>query len=215
MRLVGSTDNEASFAALRIMTGGLTSPKAAKIINYAVRCMNENEAYIEIGTYTGFTLCAASYQNTRVCIGIDDLSMKDFVSLENVVKEKEKVRAKIEANISSMNNKKIWFFEQDFRTIDKISFDPDTLKVGVCYVDGYHDFEQTNAALKWIEPQLADEAIIIVDDMHIPPVYGAVLEHIMNHHYFLLFSAMHTPDDCQLDEYIATGLAVIQYRRNL
>lgn len=214
MRLVGSTDNESSFAALRMITGGLTSPKTAKIINYAVRCAGENEAYVEIGTYTGFTLCAASYQNSRVCVGIDDLSMKDFVSLENVVKEKERVREKIISNMSIMNNKKLWFIEQDFRMIESVKFEPDTLKIGVAYIDGYHDFEQTSEALKWIEPQLADEAIVIVDDMHIPPVYGATLEHIMNPHYYLIFHAMHTPDDMQLDEYIATGLAVIQYKRN-
>jgi predicted O-methyltransferase YrrM len=176
--------------------------------------MDENEAYMEIGTYTGYTLCAAGYQNTRVCVGIDDLSMADFVKSEYLNAKQEEVRNTIHANMSRMMNKRIFFIESDFRKVDKVHFDPPTLKIGVAYLDGYHDYAQTKQAIEWTIPQLSDEAIIIMDDVHLPGVYGAIMETVLQPRFYLLFLAMHSPEDWALDEYISTGLAVIQYKRN-
>jgi len=216
MRLICSQEGEESFHALRMQTGGLSSPKIAKIINYASKCCDpKTEVYVEIGTYSGYTLAAAGYQNNTQCIGIDDLSMKDFYSDAILEEKKEDCRKMIAKSISLVRNGAINFVEKDFRMIERLDFQPDPKKIAVFYIDGYHSYEQTKLGFEWGEPQLADEAIIIVDDLHMPQVYRSVLEQVFNGKYTILALMKHTPEDgdTTLDEYISTGLAVLYYKR--
>jgi predicted O-methyltransferase YrrM len=194
---------------------GLSSPKTAKIINYAVKCCDKDkECYVEIGTYSGYTLCCAAYQNNVPCVGIDDLSLADFTCPEILEQKKAEVRKKIKNNIAKMVwNKSISFFEHDFRQV-KLQF-PEPRTIGTLYIDGYHNYDQTMAAFEWAEPMLSDEAIIICDDVQLQQVEIAVLEKVFNGKYKLALFAAHVADgnDMTLDENISTGIAVLQYRR--
>lgn len=216
MRLVTSSDGEGTFYAMRDRMEGLSSPKTAKIINYAAKCCNpETESYVEIGSYTGFTLCAASFQNSVPCVGFDDLSMVDFCDESTRAKKQEEVRAKIQSNIASMKwNKNISFFEEDFRKVD-LKYDGKDRTIGVFYIDGYHSYDQTIAAFNWGLPKLSDEAIIIVDDAHLLQVETAVLEQVFAGKFKLALFAANVPEsnDLTLDEGISTGIAVLQFRR--
>lgn len=218
MRLLCSTEGEEPFHVLRMATGGLSSPKTAKIINYASKCCGVEDAYVEIGTYSGYTLCAAGYQTLTTCVGIDDLSMEDFCRPEQNEEMKVKIRELIKTNLSRLHNQKnMMFIERDFRTIEKLMFQPDSKKIGVFYIDGFHDYEQTKRAFEWGEPQFADEAIIIMDDIHMPEVYAVALEKAQDvAHYDMLVLTKNSLQNrnVTLDEYISTGLAVFHYRRN-
>jgi predicted O-methyltransferase YrrM len=217
MRLLCSTEGEEPFHALRMMTGGLSSPKIAKIINYACKCCDYGkEAYVEIGTYSGYTLAAAAYQNNTTCVGIDDLSMDDFFANDEWREQGRKdCREMIKKAMGLVKNKNVMFVEEDFRKIDKLEFKPDPRKIGVLYIDGFHSYEQTTQAFTWAEPQFADEAIVICDDVNLPQVYRAVVEQALTGKYVIDILAKHTTDDFDvtLDQYISTGLAVLHYVR--
>jgi predicted O-methyltransferase YrrM len=217
MRLLCSQEGEEPFHVLRMITGGLSSPKTAKIINFAAKCCDVGDAYVEIGTYSGYTLCAAGYQTMTTCAGIDDLSMDDLYHPDEKEAMKEKIRQRIQDNLSRLHNRQnMMFIERDFRTIEKLEFRPDAKKIAVLYIDGFHDFEQTNKAFEWAEPQLADEAIVILDDLHIPTVYDSVMKQIKDSDkYEIVVLAKNELQDrnMTLDEYISTGLAVLHYRR--
>ena len=210
MPLLCSTENEEAFHALRMVTGGLSAPKVAKIINYASKCCEENEIYCEFGTFTGYTLCSAVYQTRTKCVGIDDLSMTDFYSPEKLEEAKTEIRNKIIKNIDWIRNKEhVLFFEKDFRTIT-LEMEK---KIGVLYIDGKHTYEQTMQAFEWADPMLADNAVVIVDDLNIHGVQQSVMSQLENGKYWLLLWALGTPefDDGfhTLDQYIQTGLGVL------
>lgn len=221
MQLMCSTENEEPFHSMRMIMGGLTAPKIAKIINYAVKCCDKDDAYVEIGTFSGFSLMAAAYQNNITCVGIDDLSiLKEtcFYALDEIETARQKCRETIEKGKTLVRNPNVMFIERDFRTIGKLEFKPTDKKIAVLYIDGYHSTEQTKAAFYWAEPQLADNSIIILDDLHMAEVYQATLEMVATGKYFLLLLASHTTDQYDnhhtLDEYISTGIAVLQYKGN-
>jgi predicted O-methyltransferase YrrM len=216
MRLLCSQEGEEPFHTMRMITGGLSSPKTAKIINFASKCCDREDAYVEIGTYSGYTLCAAGYQTQTTCVGIDDLSMDDLYHPEQKEEMKEKIRQRIKDNVSRLHNRhNMIFIEQDFRTIKNLEFKPDTKKIAVFYIDGFHDYQQTRMAFEWAEPQLADNAIIIMDDLHMKTVYAAAMDMALTGKYEVLLLAKHEPMDrnVTLDEYISTGLAVLEYKR--
>jgi len=217
MRLVCSSEGEMPFHAMRADMDGLSSPKTAKIINYAVKCCDkESECYVEIGTYSGYTLCTAAYQNNVCCVGIDDLSMIDFAHPDDLPNKREIVRKQIQSNIARMTwNTNISFFEHDFRNVT-LKFPDKERTIGVFYIDGYHTYEQTKQAFEWGEPQLSDEAIVIVDDCNLAHVEIAVLEQVLAGKFKLCFFGAHVTNeiDMTLDENISTGLAVLQYRRS-
>jgi len=219
MELLCSSENEAQFHALRMQMHGLTSPKIAKIINYAVKCCDKNDAYVEIGTFSGYSLIAAAYQNNIMCVGIDPLTIEKetcFYQVAEIEALKQKCRDSIEIGRNFIRNPNVIFLEKDFRTIEKLEFKPEDKKIAVLYIDGYHDVEQTKGAFNWAEPQFAKNAIIILDDLHMQEVYQATLEMVGTGKYYLLLLASHTTDMYDnhhtLDEYISTGIAVLQYK---
>lgn len=220
MNLLCNSENEAQLHALRCFTRGLSGVKTAKIINYASRCCYANECYVEIGVYTGFTLCAAGYQNVTHCIGIDDFSLDDFYDQKDPEQVKKVFRDSVNNNIAHIRNPNIQFIEADFRNValDLESGNNKKIKsIGVLYLDGCHTTEQTIEGFKWAEPMLSDDAVIILDDSDQLRVEKAVGQIILEGNCRLLIHAIHTRDphmvDVVLDEGICTGLTVLHYKR--
>jgi len=161
---VCSDQGEAEFAAIRVMTCGLSSQKFGKIINYAVKCMDPRNIYCEIGTFTGYTLLCAALHNSRQCLGIDNFS-STFYSPETA----KNVRARVHANLGHFSFPNVSFVEEDYK---KVALDGD--RIGVFLVDAEHTREECFNCLEWGHRYLAPYAIVFVDDISACGVYGGV-----------------------------------------
>jgi len=144
--------NFETFASIQDATHGWAAKGLMYVLNRALSFMDDNEDYLEIGTYGGRSVIAALKDNNRIAHVIDPFMVTG-----------EAVRPS-------------WFAQtKAFGIRDRIclhevlaeEFDAELPPIGVFFYDGNHDSGHTYEALKKFEPFLADRAIIIVDDFGI------------------------------------------------
>ena len=132
---------------------GMLSIKKQRLLSLAFGLLDEDEAYFEIGTYRGKSLLSAMLGNPpRPVFACDNFSQFDDNSFDIV-----------QQNLAKYDLKdRVVFYNCDFLE----SFDPSRLPVpiGLYFYDGAHDFTSQYEAIKRIEPFLADEALVLVDD---------------------------------------------------
>lgn len=163
-----------TFETLKILTGGTTSTRIAKLLNFAVSQMDKDETYVEVGVFAGTTLISAAHVNGKRCIGIDNYNpeyMKGMGCIPQVVRDR------CVHNINSTNCGAI-LIEKDFREVTKEDI---CYPVAVSFVDGTHNFESVMDNLKWLEPMLADEAIIVFDDVNYAEVSQSIFVWLHTH----------------------------------
>jgi predicted O-methyltransferase YrrM len=137
---------------------GKLSLKKQQLLNLAYRLLPDDEAYLEVGTYHGKSLLSALIGNPlRPTIACDNFSEFDVNSLTITLENLRKYDL----------DDAVTFYDCDFREI----FTPERLPepIGLYFYDGAHDEESQYLAIKLVEPFLADEALIIVDDWRFAP----------------------------------------------
>ena len=131
---------------------GLARENNLALLNLAASLLPEGESYVEVGSYRGTSLVAALRENDAHAVAIDDFSLGDGS------------REQLEANLARFGLAgRPEILEGDFEKILR----GDALggrRVGVYYYDAGHTYEQQLAGLRLIEPHLADEALLVVDD---------------------------------------------------
>lgn len=199
------------YSSMRFMTGGLTSYRTAKLLNYSASILDDDECYLEIGVFTGYTLMAAHYYNAKVCIGIDHFNSFGI--------DPEVVKNQCKKNIEYMSrsqNQGVLVIDSDFKDVTKEMIGR---SIGALFVDGGHSYEETRDQVDWATPLLSDQAVILFDDLCFAGVKQAVDEIMKRPGHELLFYAkpyyvgegFYTDRDRVLN----TGLAVVGYRRNI
>lgn len=163
------------FETLKIITGGTTSPRIAKLLNFAVSQMNNDETYVEVGVFSGATLVSAAHVNRKRCIGIDKYDKDEILSMGA---DPDFVLSRCIHNIEATNCG-AQLIQKDFRDVTKEEI---AYPVAVAFVDGRHDFRDVTDNLKWLEPLLADEAIIVFDDVNYAEVTHAIFVWLQEHH---------------------------------
>lgn len=211
--LLMSSAGDAPFASLRILTHGMSGVRTAKIINFACKCMGKDEFYIEVGTFSGYSLISAGYQLNSMCVGIDDLSMKEVMKSEHIQNGKELVKSTLLRNMSEYGSVNLKFIESDFRAISLM--DESKGKLAVLFIDGDHTYADVKEAMEKFSPFLADDALIIFDDVQ----FGGIPKYIheMHDQYDMLAYLVSTVNDhdrdvhmnMSLDERIANGICVM------
>lgn len=206
--LFGSKDDEI-FITLRILLGGMCSHRLAKLLNYACRFQESNERYLEIGTFTGFTLFSAGYESGRQFIGIDNFS-EDF-SLPF------SVRGRLEENIKRYPGGGYTVIESDFRTVELGRFLVDGAKIGVFLIDGKHTYEDVVESVSWAKDYLSDNALIVFDDLNVPGIRAAIEEVKKDPRFEEIFFAnsfySSAPDrGISSDKYIHNGFSLVTFR---
>lgn len=132
---------------------GMTSPRKQCLLNIAYGLLAEDEAYLEVGTYHGKSLISAMLNNpSRATYACDNFSEFD-VNCFNITKDN--------LLLYGFQNR-VTFFDMDFHNIYTASRLP--CKLGVYFYDGAHDYQSQFDAIQLVEPFLADEALVIVDD---------------------------------------------------
>jgi predicted O-methyltransferase YrrM len=185
---------------LLTQTGGMASENKLAVLNLAAQYLADGEVYLEAGAWRGTSICAAALDNaTGRFVTVDDFSAfggpKDEC-LENIEKWAE-------GNVE-LCDQDIWTFLQD---------PPFVEPVGVFFYDAGHEFWDQWKALAAIEPLLADEALIVVDDASWAFVAAANTAFVRSHPRFQFVARypMTSPNGPRW----WNGLDVIAYRRVL
>ncbi len=157
---------------------GMSSENIRFLINETVRRFAKNGVYLEVGTYNGCSLLSAALFNPSTrCIGIDNFSQFNL-NRENYLIFKENLD-------KFLNPKNIEFYNQDYRECFKYLFSKESsLKANVYYYDGKHTYEDQMSGLKSILPHLAEECVILVDDINWPYVEEANRDFIKENNDF-------------------------------
>lgn len=203
------------FATLRIVTHGMSGVRTAKILNFAAKCMAPGEFYLEVGTFSGYTLISAGYQLNALCIGVDDLSMNGLVKPEDKENKKNCVRAILNRNLAEYGTVNTRFVELSFR---EMGLTEDSKgKLSVLFIDGDHTSEEVKETLEKFMPYLSKDAVLVFDDVQFGGISSYIAELMSNGEYEMLAYLVSTPHEHDktlhqnmfLDEHIANGICVM------
>lgn len=137
---------------------GMLSIKKQMLLNLAFALLPEDEAYLEVGTYKGKSLLSALIGNPpRIVYACDDFSLFEGNTLETT--QENLARYEFQDAVT--------FYNMDFEKL----YAPEHLSkpIGLYFYDGAHDDHSQYVAIKNIEPFLADQALVLVDDWRFAP----------------------------------------------
>ncbi len=204
---------------IKLLAGGTTSARIAKLLNFAVSQMDDSECYLEVGVFTGSTLCSAGYVNEKHCIGIDNYLPEHMIQMTHLTPEQ--IQQRCQLNINCMLPRKSKLIVKDFRQVTPEEIG---MPVAVSFIDGTHDYTSVLENLYWLEPILADHAILIFDDINYIEVSLAI-ERWMNlkaPNYDMMAYVKpyygHNGNNVNLnslrDRFINNGVCVMRYHRD-
>jgi predicted O-methyltransferase YrrM len=153
------------FAPILADVGGLARENNLALLNLAASCLGEGESYVEVGSFKGLSLIAAMLGNTGDFVGIDDFSLS------------EGNRPLLEANLRRYGLTGHAILEGDAFELLRRGTLGDR-RVGVYYYDAAHDYRSQLRGLRLVEPHLAEDALLIVDDTDWPQVARAMRDYL-------------------------------------
>ena len=129
----------------------------ACLINKAVRNMPDDQCFVNVGVWHGFTFLAGMLGNAeKTCIGIDNFT------------EFGGPRAEFRKRFLDAKSDNHEFFDMDYKWYFNKFHVKQSKNIGVYIYDGSHDYQNQLDGLKIAEPFFADNAIILVDDTNWP-----------------------------------------------
>jgi predicted O-methyltransferase YrrM len=140
----------------------LAEENVLALLNLAASLLGPGESYVEVGSYYGASLIGAMRGNE----GRDFVAIDLFSFGATEVKGRKLPAASregLEANLRRFGLDGETILEGDaFEVIEGGALGD--RRVGVYYYDGAHDYDSQARGLRAIEPWLADEALLVVDD---------------------------------------------------
>ena len=170
------------------------------LLNHGAAHLDVGERYVEIGAWFAASIIGAALGNReRRFITIDDFS------------EWGGRAAACRWNLAATDTRNVTLIEGDaFAVLDAAT---DLHPVGVFFYDGDHSYDSQIRAFTAIERHLADEALVIVDDIGFPDVAAAnryVAEHRPE---FELVFRVDSPSNMEPRWW--NGIEVYKYRRGI
>lgn len=213
--LLTNPSGDAPFSTLRVATRGMSGCRTAKIINFACRCMDSDEFYLEVGTFAGYTLISAGYQNNAMCVGVDDFSLADIIQPNAIEGAKNSIREFLQKHLQAYGPANHKFVEADFRNVELS--EESKGKLAVLFIDGKHTYDEVKETIAKFEPYLSPNALLIFDDVQFNGIPKALQELWQSDNYEMLCYAVASVADGDekmhmnkyLDEYIANGICVM------
>jgi hypothetical protein len=209
-----SSDGDPTFETFKILIGGTTSTRIAKLLNFAVSQIGHDECYLETGVFTGCTLVSAHWANGRLCYGIDpyNSAMNEVsVAKPDVIRD----QARLTINHMAAEARLI---EKDFRDVKPEEI---TKKVAVSFVDARHTEQDVTDNLNWLHPLLADDALLFFDDINYLGVSIAISKWLSAHGDTYDLTAYIKPffQDEQNswsvgDRVLNNGVCILRYHKN-
>jgi len=129
---------------------GLVTENKIAMLNLAAQHLEGDEIYLEVGAWAGCSIIGAS-------LGVDHR----FVTIDNF-SEFEGTAEECRRNLERFDAHQVELLDGDaFELLASITLPG---PVGVYFYDGRHTFDDQYRSWKTIEPFLADEALVVVDD---------------------------------------------------
>jgi predicted O-methyltransferase YrrM len=157
-------DADPFYAEVLDGVGGLAKPNNLALVAAAASRLEPGESYVEVGSFKGASLIAASRAWDGDVIAIDDFSMG------------EGSRERLEKNLERFGGHAEILEGDAFELLRSGALAG--RRVGVYYYDAAHDYESQLEGLRLIEPYLADEALLIVDDSDWERVERAIADYL-------------------------------------
>jgi predicted O-methyltransferase YrrM len=149
------------FADLVETIPNLATENVLALLNLAAGLLGPGESYVEIGTYYGASLIGAMRGNEGDFVAVDGF---DFGPLEVAGRKLPRAsRDGLEANLRRFGAAAATIVEGDAFDVLEGGRLGDR-RVGVYYYDGPHGYDEQLRGLRAIEPWLADDALLVVDD---------------------------------------------------
>jgi predicted O-methyltransferase YrrM len=190
------------FAAVVERVPGFTTPAELAVLNLAARRLPAGEAYLEVGTFKGRSLAGT----------LLDAPDRPYVAVENF-QEFGMLAAESRAGLRSVLAEAAHPVTLHDGDCFAVLARPDVVPapVGVYFYDGAHTGLAHYLALGVVEPLLADEAVVLVDDASWPMVAAATRRYTDRHPGWRVLRDIRAAADH--DERWANGLLVLRYRR--
>lgn len=205
--------DDARFITLRMLTKGMTSPRIAKILYYAAHELTPNEAYVEQGTWTGFSLLSAGMDGTPLTVGIDPYDL-EFGTKEVA----NAAREQMIKNMSAYFPTNSLVIQDDFRNVNWKESPHKDKSIGVLFIDADHTYQDVLDGFSWAEGLLSETAIIVLDDIRASGADGKTVEQAMydyvNSHKGYRVEAL-VRAGLQFDQYAHNGFAILSYEKPL
>lgn len=156
---INDAENEKSKCNEDVLSvAGMSSTKCRHLLNNL--CSFPETVYLEIGTWKGSTIIAASYKNNGKFYCIDSWKSK-FKQKENpyelFLENKEKFK----------NESNIIHFKSDSWEFDKSHIKE---KVNIYFYDGDHTLEGTQKAFEYYDDLFEDQFVMLMDDWNRPHI---------------------------------------------
>lgn len=192
------------FAGVVADVAGFSTAAELAVLNLAARLLPEDEVYLEVGVFKGRSVCGA----------LVDAPDRTYLAIENFMEfgmVGEDARRELCTNLSEHAS------DFDVRLLQGDCFqilnDPSSMPgpVGVYFYDGVHTGLAHHLALALVQPLLADEALVLVDDASWPMVRRATLRFLADRADWTVLQDFRAETDD--DPVWANGLMVLRYRR--
>ena len=139
----------------------LATENVLALLNLAASLLDAGESYVEVGSFFGASLIGAMRGNEGDFVAIDRFSF-DVPEVRGRHLPKTS-RAGLEESLARFGAEQATILEGDaFELIEGGALGD--RRVGVYYWDGPHDYDPQLRGMRAIEPWLAPEALILVDD---------------------------------------------------
>lgn len=183
---------------------GWTTENGMALLALAARHLGDGEAYVEVGTFKGRSLCGAAFEAERgTFYGIENF--REFFM------DAPGARDELEANVARFTDPgRVRIVAGDaFDLLRRPGAVPEP--VGVYFYDGAHERLAHYLALGVAEQHLADEALVVVDDAGWPLVAAATRRYVRRHPGYELLFALEA--EYENDPRWHNGVWVLRYRR--
>jgi hypothetical protein len=151
---------------------GLSSDRVCNFLNRLVARMDDEECYLEVGTWKGRTLLSAAHDNpNRLCIGCDIFRTWGRFTGPGFLAKRALMR-----NIETHRPRgaEVRFFHMSSRELFGQRLIP--RPVGVYFYDGDHSYGGTFHGIVAGSAYLAERAIVLVDDWNDPVIRSATAD---------------------------------------
>lgn len=139
------------------------------IINKIVSELKDDEVFLNVGTWCGFSLIAGMIDNpTKRCIGVDNFSQ----FTQTPIGHPKDIFLRFFQLYSTENHR---FFELDYEEyFEKMHNE----NIGFYYYDGEHSYENQLKGLELADPYLRESSLVLIDDINIEDVQRASLDFV-------------------------------------
>jgi Methyltransferase domain len=153
----------------------LATENVLALLNLAASLLGPGESYVEVGSFYGASLIGAMRGNTGDFVAIDRFSF-DVPEVRGRPLPRAS-RAGLEESLARFGATEATILEGDaFELIEGGALGE--RRVGVYYWDGPHDYDGQLRGMRAIEPWLAPEALIVVDDYDWEAVADATHDYV-------------------------------------